>query len=276
MEIAPRVRYELMRPGEIVAAREACPIVFVPVSPIEWHGPHLPVGADGLVAHHLSVQVALRTGGVVLPPLFAGTDTVRPQGTGPQQVGSLGFEEGTRIFGMNFPGFPVKSLYFEESAFGIAVRELVRGLKADPFRLIVLMNGHGAGNHLQTLRRIALEETVNGQVLVALHPNYNRPRPANIDPGHAERWETSMVMAIQEESVRLDVLPPLGEPLRYRDYGIVEGKAFDGRPGPDFFLPDSADPRHSSRAEGEALLEATVSFTVDTVRQQLQEVLQHA
>jgi hypothetical protein len=30
--------------------------------------------------------------------------------------------------GIDFPGFPVKSLYFEESAFGIAVRELVRVL----------------------------------------------------------------------------------------------------------------------------------------------------
>jgi creatinine amidohydrolase len=263
-----------MTPGEIVEARARCPIAFVPVSPIEWHGPHLPVGADGLVAHYLAVQVALRTGGVVLPPLFAGTDTVRPVGEGPQHTGSLGFTGHERIFGMNFPGFPVKSLYFEESALGIAVREIVRGLKADPWRLIVITNGHGAGNHVQTLRRVALEETERGRVHVVLHPQSNRPRPEGIDPGHAERWETSILMAIVGSNVRIDALPPLGVPLRYPDYGIVEGSAFNGRPAPDFNLPDQADPRHSSREEGEKLLELTIGFTAEQVTRQLNEVLE--
>jgi creatinine amidohydrolase len=270
----PKVRYELMTPGEIVEVRARCPIAFVPVSPIEWHGPHLPVGADGLVAHHVALQVALRTGGVVLPPLFAGTDTVRPLGEGPQAIGSLGFTGHQRIFGMNFPGFPVKSLYFEESALGIAVREIVRGLKADGWRLIVITNGHGAGNHVQTLRRIAAEETERGRVHVALHPRYDRPRPADIDPGHAERWETSILMAVSGPNVRIDALPPLGTPLRYPDYGIIDGSAFDGRPAPDFALPDNADPRHSSREEGEKLLALTIGFTAEQVTRQLNEVLE--
>jgi creatinine amidohydrolase len=268
-----QIRYELMRPGEIVAAREQCPITYVPVSPIEWHGPHLPLGTDGLVAHHLALRVARRTGGVVLPPLFAGTDGVRPPGHGPGSLGALGFTDDERIFGMDFPGNAVKSLYYEESAFGLAVRELVRGLKADPFRLIVLMNFHGAGNHRQTLQRIAVEETVAAQVHVVLHPSGNRPRPPDMDPGHAERWETSMVLAVAEEHVQLSALPPLPEPLPYPDYGIVEGQAFAGHPAPDFVLPRAADPRYSSREEGARIIEAIVDFTVEEVRRQLQEVL---
>jgi creatinine amidohydrolase len=74
------VRYELMRIGEILAAKRRFPLAFCPVSPIEWHGLHLPVGTDGLHAHHVAVRVAEQVGGVVLPTLFAGTETVlRPE-----------------------------------------------------------------------------------------------------------------------------------------------------------------------------------------------------
>ncbi len=54
----PKVEYELMRPAEVVAARERCPVAFVPIGPLEWHGPHLPMGTDGLHAHHVAVRVA--------------------------------------------------------------------------------------------------------------------------------------------------------------------------------------------------------------------------
>jgi len=51
-----------------------------------------------------------------------------------------------------------------------------------------------------------------------------------------------------------------------------DGRAFAGNPTPDFNLSTSADPRYSSREEGEALIEAVVSFTIDNVRGQLAEV----
>ena len=123
-----KVEYELMTIGEIVEAKRHAPLVFVPVSPIEWHGPHLPIGTDGLHAHHVAVRLAREVGGVVLPTLFAGTETVLQSKPESNQLGVLGLDEDARVVGMDFPGFPVKSLYFEESAFGIAVRDLVRAL----------------------------------------------------------------------------------------------------------------------------------------------------
>jgi hypothetical protein len=50
------VEYELMTPDEVIAAREKAPVAFVPVGPIEWHGPHLPLGIDGLHAHGVAVR----------------------------------------------------------------------------------------------------------------------------------------------------------------------------------------------------------------------------
>ncbi len=44
------VRYERLRPAQIVAARQACPVVYIPIGTLEWHGVHNPVGADTLQA----------------------------------------------------------------------------------------------------------------------------------------------------------------------------------------------------------------------------------
>ena len=244
-----KVEYELMTPSEILEARRHFAVAFAPVSPLEWHGPHLPVGTDGLHAHRVAVRVAREVGGVVLPTLFVGTETVLQSGPASDQLGVLGLDRDARVVGMDFPGFPVKSLYFEESAFGIAVRELVLALAADSFRLIVLVNGHGATNHMRTLERIAREESRRDEVTVMSLMVWVPPPPPNQDPGHAAREETAVMMAIAGEHVRLDLLPPLGVPLPYRDYGIVDGPAFDGFPTSDFTVPPHADPRSATREE---------------------------
>jgi creatinine amidohydrolase len=244
------VEYERMRPAEILSALAVCPIALVPIGPLEWHGPHLPMGTDALHAHHLAVQAAEHIGGVVLPALFAGTETVVLPGNGAQQLGPLGLESHERVVGMDFPGNPVKSLYFEEAAFGITVREVVRVLKANPVQIIVLVNGHGAVNHQRTLERLAIEETEPGRVRVVYHPAWTPPAPPQLGPGHADRWETAIMLAIEEQHVALSELPLRAEPLPYRAYGIVDAAAFDGRPSPGFAVPEAADPRRATRAEG--------------------------
>ena len=266
-----RVEYELMRPGEIVEARTSLPVAFVPVGPLEWHGPHLPLGTDGLHAWHVAVRVAQEVGGVVLPPLFAGTDTVRLPGDGAESLGALGLDDDARVVGMDFPGFPVKSVYYEESVFGLVVREVVRALKRDAYCLIVLANGHGATNQQQTLTRIALEES-DPPSLRVVHMNvWAPPQPPQLDPGHAERGEAAVMLALLGDRVRLEELPER-DPLPYRDYGIVDGPAFDGNPTPDFTLRPEADPRGVTREDGEQILEREVQFTVDRVRTELEQL----
>ena len=48
------VQLELLRPGEILAERERCSIVYLPVGPLEWHGPAMPYGTDALLAQSLA------------------------------------------------------------------------------------------------------------------------------------------------------------------------------------------------------------------------------
>lgn len=266
-----KVRIELMTPLEITQARQRCPAAFVPIGPLEWHGPHLPIGTDALHAYRVAEGSAGVLGAVVLPTLFAGTETLRPPGRGPQGLANLGLDDGERVVGMDFPGNSVRSLYYEESVFALTVREIVRGLKANDFRLIVLVNGHGALNHQQALRRVAAEES-GARVRVVHQPAWLPPEPPQSGPGHAERWETSIMLALEFESVRLDRLPPGDTPLKYRDHGIVDAMAFDGRPGEAFEVPALADPRAASAAEGDATLRAEVIAAVDAARHELERL----
>ena len=71
------VQLERLRPGEILAERTRCPIVYLPLGPLEWHGPAMPFGTDPLMAQELARRAAPRTGGVVMPTLFLGTERER-------------------------------------------------------------------------------------------------------------------------------------------------------------------------------------------------------
>jgi creatinine amidohydrolase len=267
--MADLVEFELMRSSQIVEARRQCPVAFLPIGPLEWHGPHLPLGTDGLHAHWIAVEVAKRVGGVVLPTYFLGSDTVRPA-DGPQGVRPLGFEGGERIVGMDFPDNPVKSLYIEEGTFAVVIRELLRLIKQNPYRLVVIINGHGAPNHVRTLRRLATEETDLPRVRV-VYETASSSAPPPLDPGHAERGETALIMSIAPRRVDVKTLPATKTPLRYRDFGIVNGSAFDGRPTPEYTVPQGSDPRYATPEEGAAMLAREIERLADQVKTYLAE-----
>ena len=66
------VSYELLRPEEVRARREQCPVAYIVAGALEWHSFHLPMGTDGIKAHAVCCEAALRHGGVVLPPFHLG------------------------------------------------------------------------------------------------------------------------------------------------------------------------------------------------------------
>src|SRR3990172_888881 len=66
------VRYHMLRPAQIVAMRTECPVVYIPLGNLEWHGPQNPVGADGLRAEGMAIRCARKGGGLAFPPLYYG------------------------------------------------------------------------------------------------------------------------------------------------------------------------------------------------------------
>ena len=256
------VRYEMMRPQEILAARDREPVAYVPLGPLEWHGPHLPFGVDMLHAYTIALQCAREMGGVVLPPLPLGTETVLE----PDRVRDRGFEGTERIVGMDFPGLSLPSLYIQETALGVILHDLVRALKVQRFKVIVLCNGHGARHHQGMLMRVAVEETEPGKVAV-LHALAFDVSPGK--GGHAERYETGFMRAYYPDTVDLDALPSLPIPIKNVETGILDGPTCKAKPMPDFTVRPEQDPRNSSVEEG---LE-DVRNAVQRIGKQVQEAL---
>ena len=187
------VRFELLRPGEIVAERERCPVVYLPIGPLEWHAPHLPFGTDALNAEATAREVAARVGGVVLPTLFCGTERERK----PKMCQDLGLPADSYIVGMDFPANVIPSLYNREEFFALLVRETLDRVIRLGYKLVVIVNGHGATNHIETLQRLCKEFTAlsPARVLftVAFPVNYHFEQGI----GHADAIEASLMMALQ-------------------------------------------------------------------------------
>jgi len=74
MQTEAVVEYHKLRPRQVVERREACPVAYLGLGTLEWHGFHNPLGVDGLKAHGVACYLARRIGGVAMPPLYWGDD----------------------------------------------------------------------------------------------------------------------------------------------------------------------------------------------------------
>jgi creatinine amidohydrolase len=257
------VCFALLRPAEIVAERERVPVVYQPVGPLEWHGPHLPLGTDPLHAEAVACRVAEAAGGVVMPTLFWGTERERPL----KMLRDVGFEGHEWIVGMDYPLNTVQSLYSPEDIFGVVLRARLDLLVRQEYRLIVVINGHGADNHIAVLDRLAAEYTAAGparvQHIIAFVPDPD----GKYRIGHADAVETALMMALHPASVDLETLPPPPEPLRNVEWAIVDGPTFDGQPTADHTVAPENDPRLNASADiGESVLAYSAEWIAGQIR----------
>jgi creatinine amidohydrolase len=260
------VRLHWLRPDEVVAERERVSIVYLPIGPIEWHGPHLPLGTDPLQAEHTALELANRIGGVVHPTLFLGTERERA----PELLRDLGFNGGEWIIGMDFPANSVRSYYYTEDAFAVMVRFTLDQLVAQQYSLIVIVNGHGATNQINQLQRLAAEYTRRGPATVLY--TFDLDADLDDDAGHATITETSAVMALNRDRVDLDRLPPADRPLRNIEHAIVDADTFGGQPTPDRTVRDHADPRKATTELGQHHFKVTVDRLAAIIQEELNKL----
>jgi creatinine amidohydrolase/Fe(II)-dependent formamide hydrolase-like protein len=216
-----------------------------------------------LHAYTVAIETAKQTGGVVLPPLPLGTESILE----PDRVRDRGFEESERIEGMDFPGLSLPSLYIVESSFMTIVRELVRALKRQRFRVIAMVNGHGARYHVSGLMRVAVEESDPGEAAVLLTMAFD------VGPGkggHAERYETGFMKAYYPETVDMGALPPFPTPLKNVETGILDGPTCDGKPTADYTVRPEQDPRSGTVEEGLQDVQTGVKRISKQVREALE------
>ena len=144
-----------MRPEQVQDAVRRNVAVVIPAGCVEYHGPHLPIGTDFLIANSVCVAAEKRVQCVLAPPLsFA-----------PTMAWAAGPEEGEADF--------------DPEALFVYAREALRRIAAMGFRRIYILQQHLAA----TLRTTGLfAPRRKGQMA---HPRFCRPRRPLVS-----RWRT--------------------------------------------------------------------------------------
>ena len=215
--MSSEVRYHMLRPDQVVARRRECPVAYIPIGTLEWHGVHNPLGADTLQAEGLAILSAQRGGGLVFPPLYYGEsrlEALMEANAGDRDLIAARMELSPDNFTAERHPFTATEqalnyhrlllhILAEAESLGFAVGVLVAGL----YPLI----DHARAAVLQFNQR---EYSKRHGMLAWACVDYLLVREQYEDAGdHAAGWETSHVLALHPQTVDLSLLPPKGEPL---------------------------------------------------------------
>jgi creatinine amidohydrolase len=128
---------------------EEAPVAYLPLGTLEWHGEHMPLGADGLQSRHFFELLARECGGVVMPMLFLGPDTRTPPpgGEAADPRGALygmdrcgdNFTEDMRYPDQRLPG----SAYWVDDSLFEALLDAVALQAARAGARVLVAHGHG-------------------------------------------------------------------------------------------------------------------------------------
>jgi creatinine amidohydrolase len=198
------IRYELMRPTEVIRRREACPLAYLPLGPIEWHGLQNPMGLDGIKAHELCLRAARKGGGLVFPVVWYGehreshlAEANRPASPSIAEAMKLpkaSFDEG--YMGERTVG--QQAQLFLDLVFHILYQ-----LKSLGFQAIYLVAGHGPLLPYLTLTGNLFERRTGVKVAT----EHTGAMVDGFTEGHGGRLETGVIMTTRPELVDLNQLP---------------------------------------------------------------------
>ena len=180
------IRMETMRPDEVHRRWQEAPIAFVPIGCIEFHGPHLPLGVDGMTAHAVCEDAARRVGGVVHPVSYLANGC------------------------LDLP----YTLTYPPSVVEAWARTITEQLHHRGAELVVLLTGHGPLDLIHLLKRVARDlDRPGARVYGLCYLELNAARldaPVTGEPtviDHASTVETSWILAHHPTLVDLAALP---------------------------------------------------------------------
>ena len=260
-------RYEWLRPGQLRERQQECSLVLFPVAPLEYHGPHMPVGTDilnaAIVAHEVCRQLKK---GVVRPALSLGTERERD----PDMAEYLGFDREDYVVGMDFPARLWNSHYLQEEVFAAVLAGELELLIGQGYKNILICNGHGAINHGQVIQRLCTRYTSTTNSTVS----YCTVVPTEMFEkgllGHADISETSLMKYFKPDSVDVSTLPHKDQPLVYQQFSIVDGPGFTANHSPNRIVPEACDPRAGTEEIGKEIFNQTIEDILALIEEKFQ------
>jgi creatinine amidohydrolase len=205
-------RLEEMSTPALDALDRARTVVMLSVSPLEQHGPHLPVGVDAFAARYFAETIAERVvagrpgwSAVMAPTLHLGSFTFDTVGT----------------------------ITVRQRVVRDALVDYGDSLARSGFRFILVANGHAGPGHLTALDEAAaivsrrhrvtmasftghlVWEFLRGRYVDAIEAELGRPltaeeRGAIAEDAHGGWWETSLMLLLRPDLVDVSfrALPP--------------------------------------------------------------------
>lgn len=172
-------RYAELLPDELAALWQTKPIAISAWGALEWHGPHLPLGLDGLVAEHFAERLAEQTDGVLLPTVWLPI-TALPH-----------------PFSLSMQSEVVKEIW----------HNWLSGLYSAGARVICLVTGHYAQGHEIELYHASLQAMDEHHDLCVISSTPLEILGNDDYLDHAGRWETAQLLAVRPDLVHLEKFP---------------------------------------------------------------------
>ena len=185
------VFYENLCPREFRQRLEEMPIAYVPLGTLEWHGPHLPLGADGIQSKGLFRIMAEEVGGIVLPSLFVGPDRMFEDGS--RKYYGMDINTGGTVTVYDTQQLPGSAYWVPSQLFEELLLHIMEQLHRAGFQVVI---GHGHGPSIKCFQGI--KERVREKWGMALYTawDFAQAERLKFQNDHAGANETSSLQLI--------------------------------------------------------------------------------
>lgn len=181
------MQWEQLSAPEFAKAVRETGVCVIAMGVIETHAPHLPLGTDYLVGHSIACLAAEKEPAVVFPPFYFG-----------------------QIYEARcFPG----TVTIKPGLLLELIQDVFDEIGRNGFKKIIVYNAHGGNRHLlRFLAQCSLWEEKPYCIYMPLHDiataeeEWEAMRETSFG-GHADEYETSMVLATYPHLVRMDRVP---------------------------------------------------------------------
>jgi creatinine amidohydrolase len=207
----------------------------VPVGSLEQHGAHLPVSTDSLIAEYIATVIAEKIPSFVLPVIS---------------------------YGVSYEHMPMFNLSLRNSTLSSVLHDLCISLVENGIKHILLLNSHhGNVGVLQYIAQSLYGKVPGSTGIYTI--NYWHLMQRDFD--HAGEVETSLVLAIAPDLVRMDRAQPN---LKKLSKSKVAYSSITNNPGSFMNITGNGvwgDPRYATAQKGRMLIEEIVKNLSQTI-----------